>query len=261
MIRRLPDEGLYLSNVVRLLIGNKEEEPADVRELLLWGARGERFAKVLFKAVAHGEIIISGSRDGVHQKIPQETFELPYSLVVGNDDAIGPDIDRWPKAQSWELVKDLGKYRALQWHSVTVERNSLAKWVDLPPLQHILNCFRRGELTKDEADAEARRHGFDSLERRLDEAQALESTPKELSEEEKYDAIPPMSGSRVNKIESEIIFALEKYRLGGRHLKREDGQRPVGIALGAKIDRATFRRAFSKWQNKPKAGRKSRQKS
>jgi hypothetical protein len=133
MIQKLPDEGLYLSNVVRLLAGNKEEKPADGRELLLRAARGERFAKVLFKAVAHGEIIISGSRDGVRQKIPRETFELPYSLVAGNekDNAIGPDFDRWPEAQSRELARDLGKYRALQWDAVTVERNSLANWVDL----------------------------------------------------------------------------------------------------------------------------------
>jgi hypothetical protein len=133
MIQGLPEEGLYLSNVVQLLAGIEDGEPADGRELLLRAARAEQFWKVFYGSISKGEIVVSGSRDGVRQKIPHETFELPYSRVAGNDDAIGPDMDRWPEAQSWELVKDLGKYRALQWDAVTVERNSLANWVDLRP--------------------------------------------------------------------------------------------------------------------------------
>ena len=122
MIQGLPEEGLYLSNVVRLLAGIEDGEPADSRELLLRAARVEQFWKVFYGRISKGEIAVSGSRDGMRQKIPHETFELPYSLVAGNDNAIGPDIDRWPEEESWELVADLRKYRALQWRSVTVER-------------------------------------------------------------------------------------------------------------------------------------------
>lgn len=129
-IMALPSEGLRLSRILPLLAGIDVAPRATDREVFVQAAHLVRAFDALAEAAFNGVVILRGARGNAPaQDIPCSVFADPLTLVGSDDDAFGPDDDRWPWSNPDNWHGDLQKYNEKVWRRVTVERDSLARWV------------------------------------------------------------------------------------------------------------------------------------
>jgi hypothetical protein len=144
------------------------------------GAEILRVGKHLFEAARRGDVKMWGCKDIGDEltQIPAIVFEQPYEPAAADETAIEISLSQISFAHAKERIETKKRGR---WLSVLVDKASLAAWLTreifeakkrLAPLSNadarhaILERFRAGNITKEQADAESRNAGFNSMEER-----------------------------------------------------------------------------------------------